>query len=106
MSGILEKIVADKRARLARGEYARQKPADRPSDGAAFLASLREPGTRIVGEIKAKSPSAGEILPGADGRIENYALFYRRGRGGKTARSFRSFRRLPEGSRRPRATSP
>jgi indole-3-glycerol phosphate synthase len=80
MTGILEEIVADKRARLARGEYARRKPAGRPSDGAAFLASLREEGTRIVGEIKAKSPSAGDILSGADGRIENYALFYRRGR--------------------------
>jgi indole-3-glycerol phosphate synthase len=80
MSDILERIVADKRARLARGEYARRKPADRPSDGAAFLAALREPGIRIVGEIKAKSPSAGEILPGADGKIESYALFYRRGR--------------------------
>jgi indole-3-glycerol phosphate synthase len=80
MSDILQKIVADKRARLARGEYARRKPADRPTDGAAFVASLKEPGTRIVGEIKAKSPSAGEILPGADGKIESYALYYRRGR--------------------------
>lgn len=80
MSDILERIVADKRARLARGECARRKPSDRPTDGAAFVAALREPGMRIVGEIKAKSPSAGELLPGADGKIENYALYYRRGR--------------------------
>ena len=28
-----------------------------------FVASLREPGARIIAEIKARSPSAGEILP-------------------------------------------
>jgi indole-3-glycerol phosphate synthase len=80
MSGILERILADKRARLARGEYAPLGKADRPTDGAAFLAALREPGTRIVAEIKAKSPSAGQILVGADGKVETLALHYRRGR--------------------------
>ncbi len=81
MSDVLERILADKRARLARGEYAGRGAADRPSDGAAFVASLRAPGprVRIVAEIKAKSPSAGEILHGADGRIETFALHYRRG---------------------------
>ena len=38
------------------------------------------PGTRIVAEIKARSPSAGEILRGADGKLESFALHYRRGR--------------------------
>jgi indole-3-glycerol phosphate synthase len=79
MSDILDRILADKRARLARGEYAPSGTPDRPTDGAAFTASLRQPGTRIVAEIKAKSPSAGEILAGADGRIETFALHYRRG---------------------------
>ena len=34
---------------------------------------------RIIAEIKAKSPSAGEILHGADGKVETFALHYRRG---------------------------
>lgn len=80
MSDILDRILADKRARLARGEYGPRGTPDRPTDGAAFAAALRAPGTRIVAEIKAKSPSAGEILAGADGRIETFALHYRRGR--------------------------
>lgn len=78
-AGVLDRIVADKRVRLARGEYAARGVAARPSDGARFVAALREPGPRIVAEIKAKSPSAGVILPGADGKIETYALHYRRG---------------------------
>lgn len=79
MSDVLERILADKRARLGRGEYAPRGTPDRPADGAAFAAALRQPGTRIIAEIKARSPSAGEILPGADGRIETFALHYRRG---------------------------
>ena len=43
------------------------------------MASLSEPGPRIVAEIKARSPSAGEILPGADGKVETFGLLYRRG---------------------------
>lgn len=78
---VLTRIVADKRVRLARGEY--MPPADVASglepDGARFVASLREPGVRIVAEIKHRSPSAGEILPGADGKVETIALAYRRG---------------------------
>lgn len=80
MSDVLAEILAAKRARLARGEYGGRGKADRPSDGAGFLASLREPGTRIIAEIKAKSPSAGEILRAADGKVESFALHYRRGR--------------------------
>ena len=79
-ASVLDRIVADKRARLARGEY--EPPARRtspPPDGARFVASLREPGVRIIAEIKHCSPSAGEILQGADGKIETFALAYRRG---------------------------
>jgi len=78
-ASVLDRILSDKRARLARGDYAPARPAERPSDGARFLASLKEPGARIVAEIKARSPSAGEILPNADGKIESVALAYRRG---------------------------
>lgn len=81
MTDVLSRIVADKRARLGRGEFA---PAARdaaipPPDGARFVASLREPGVRIIAEIKHRSPSAGEILPGAAGKVETMALAYRRG---------------------------
>ena len=76
---ILDRILADKRARLARDEYAPSRPAGRPTDGAAFAAALREPGTRVIAEFKARSPSAGEIVPGADGKVESFALAYRRG---------------------------
>ena len=76
---VLTRILASKRERLARGEYAEVRAAVRPSDGARFVASLAQPGVRVVAEIKAKSPSAGTIVPGADGRIETFALHYRRG---------------------------
>ena len=79
MSAILDRILADKRMRLARGEYALMAPAARTSDGSRFVSSLREPGVRIVAEFKARSPSAGEIVGGADGKLETYALAYRRG---------------------------
>jgi indole-3-glycerol phosphate synthase len=77
----LDRIVADKRARLARGELDASLPAgSHPApDGARFVSSLREPGVRIIAEIKGRSPSAGEILPGADGKVETIALAYRRG---------------------------
>jgi indole-3-glycerol phosphate synthase len=80
MSGVLDRILESKRARLGRGEYA--TPPGKPvpaANGARFVASLREPGTRIIAEIKHRSPSAGEILQGADGKIETFALAYRRG---------------------------
>jgi indole-3-glycerol phosphate synthase len=76
---VLDRILADKRLRLARGEYSVMAPAARSSDGARFVASLREPGIRIVAEFKARSPSAGEIVPSADGKVETFALACRRG---------------------------
>jgi indole-3-glycerol phosphate synthase len=79
--GLLDRILADKRERLARDEYAPSpRPPSRPPDGASFVRALREPGVRIVAEIKGRSPSAGEILRDADGRLETMALAYRRGR--------------------------
>jgi indole-3-glycerol phosphate synthase len=80
LSGVLDQILASKRARLERGKYAAPPGTAIPSgNGARFVASLREPGVRIIAEIKHRSPSAGEILPGADGKIETFALAYRRG---------------------------
>jgi indole-3-glycerol phosphate synthase len=80
VSGILEEILASKKARLAKGEYAPPPPRYLfPPNGAAFVESLRKPGVRIVAEIKHLSPSAGEILHDAEGRIETMGLAYRRG---------------------------
>jgi indole-3-glycerol phosphate synthase len=76
---VLDDILAAKRKRLDRGEYGPLSPAAAPGDGSAFVAALKEPGVRIVAEIKARSPSAGEILVGADGKVETMALAYRRG---------------------------
>jgi len=79
MSAVLERILSDKRARLARGEFAPVDPVLAQTDGARFVAALREPGVRIVAEFKARSPSAGELVAGADGKLETFALAYRRG---------------------------
>ncbi len=79
MTDVLMEILADKQTRLSRGEYTARGPAAQPGDGARFLASLRAPGTRVIAEFKARSPSAGEILADPDGKVESFALFYRRG---------------------------
>ncbi|HEY4229283.1 MAG TPA: indole-3-glycerol-phosphate synthase [Thermoanaerobaculia bacterium] len=75
----LTQILAAKQSRLSRGEYGPGGVPARPTDGARFTAALREPGVRILAEFKARSPSAGEILSGADGKVESFALLYRRG---------------------------
>ena len=77
---VLDRILDAKRARLERGEYGVPANADAPApDGRRFVASLRQPGVRIISEIKQRSPSAGEIVHALDGRIESFALAYRRG---------------------------
>jgi indole-3-glycerol phosphate synthase len=79
MTPVLDRILSDKRARLARGEFVPVNPVTSTTDGARFVAALREPGIRIVAEFKARSPSAGELVAGADGKLETFALAYRRG---------------------------
>jgi indole-3-glycerol phosphate synthase len=76
---VLSRILADKRARLERGDYGPAGAAQRPSDGPAFVSALRGDGVRIIAEIKQRSPSAGEIVPAAEGRLETIAIAYRRG---------------------------
>jgi len=78
-AGVLAEISASVRARLAAGGYRPAEKAAPPPDGARFEASLREAGTRVIAELKRRSPSAGEISPHLDTRIETFALAYRRG---------------------------
>lgn len=78
-ANILETIAARVRDRIAEGRYAARAPTLPAPDGARFTACLREPGTRIIAEIKKRSPSTGEILPNADRRVETLSLAYRRG---------------------------
>jgi indole-3-glycerol phosphate synthase len=67
---ILKRIVATKHEELktlaGTGPELRHRAADaRPARG--FAAALRRPGeVRLLAEIKRRSPSAGEIRPGAD----------------------------------------
>lgn len=78
-AGVLDSIVSATRRRVREGGYS---PAAKPGPSARgdlFLASLREPGTRIIAEIKAKSPSAGEIVRDCGRKVETLALAYRRG---------------------------
>jgi len=76
---VLDEILDRTRAAVREGRYAPREAGLAPPDGARFTEMLREPGTRIIAEIKAKSPSAGEVLPHAGRKIETIALAYRRG---------------------------
>jgi indole-3-glycerol phosphate synthase len=77
--GVLDSIVAATRRRIREGAYAPAKETGPAPDGARFVSSLREPGTRIIAEIKSKSPAAGELLKNCDRKVESIALAYRRG---------------------------
>ena len=77
--GVLAEIADSVGRRLAAGAYRPRKDAASAPDGKRFAASLAEPGTRIVAEMKRRSPSAGEICPHLDRRVETFALAYRRG---------------------------
>lgn len=80
MSGsVLGEILAAKRRRLVSGELAPRGAPRLPSNGPRFLAALRGGGARVIAEIKHRSPSAGVILPDAEGRVESVARAYRRG---------------------------
>ncbi|HET9794956.1 MAG TPA: indole-3-glycerol-phosphate synthase [Thermoanaerobaculia bacterium] len=79
MSGILGEIAASVRSRLAAGAYRPAEGRGPGPNGSRFAASLREPGTRVIAELKQRSPSAGEICPHLDRKVETLALAYRRG---------------------------
>ena len=80
MTDVLSKIADATRAAIAAGRYAPLASGTAAApDGSRFAASLREPGTRIIAELKRRSPSAGEISPHLDRRVETFALAYRRG---------------------------
>ncbi len=61
---ILAEILAARRRRLAAGELAPRGAAAIPSDGGRFLTALRAGGTRVIAEVKHRSPSAGTMLSG------------------------------------------
>ncbi|MFN2385734.1 MAG: indole-3-glycerol-phosphate synthase [Thermoanaerobaculia bacterium] len=75
----LARILEDKRRRLDRGDYAAPPAGSGGSDGGRFVAALREPGARVIAEIKAGSPSAGEILASPEGAVDSLAAAYARG---------------------------
>ena len=65
---ILDEILANKRREVA--ERRLQRPLLPPAtgvdaSGARFIAALRQPGVSFIAEIKRKSPSGGELRPGA-----------------------------------------
>ena len=76
---VLSTIAAATRTAIAAGRYAPIRGATPRPDGGRFAAALREPGTRIIAELKRRSPSAGEICAHLDRRVETFALAYRRG---------------------------
>lgn len=81
---VLDRILADKRRRLERRRLELRPAPSRPaagrrSDGEAFLRALRAPGTRVIAEIKARSPSAGQILADPESCLAVLSGAYRRG---------------------------
>ncbi len=78
-AGVLDAIVSATRRRVREGAYSPAPKVGPSPQGERFLASLRQPGARIIAEIKAKSPSAGEIVRDCGGKVETLALAYRRG---------------------------
>jgi len=76
---VLSAIAAATRTAIAAGRYAPIRGTVPLAEEGRFAAALREPGTRIIAELKRRSPSAGEICPHLDRRVETFALAYRRG---------------------------
>lgn len=74
----LARILEDKRRRLDRGEFVVDAARLGSADGSRFVAALRGPGVRVIAEIKAGSPSAGEILRSPDDVVELMAAAYAR----------------------------
>ncbi len=85
MSSILGAILEAKEKRIAEGRLDFPLAPQPRGNGAAFLEALGRrprPGDgrpAVIAEIKHRSPSAGEILPRAEERIEEIARAYRRG---------------------------
>jgi tryptophan synthase beta chain len=78
LSSILGAILEAKEKRIAEGRLDFPLVPQPRGNGAAFREALeRRPA--VIAEIKHRSPSAGEILPRAEERIEEIARAYRRG---------------------------
>ena len=75
---LLDRILEDKRRRL-RGPSTSAAGDGPPSDGDGFVRALRSAGVRVIAEIKARSPSAGEILASPAVRVEAIARAFAAG---------------------------
>ncbi len=64
---ILDEILAHKRLEVAARKRAKPLPwrDGAPTSGSRFFEVLRQPGVAVIAEIKRKSPSGGELRPGA-----------------------------------------
>ena len=79
IGGRLAEILEDKRRRLAHDENLPSGVIHGGGQGDRFVDTLRRGGIRVIAEIKARSPSAGEIVSEADNRLESLAAAYARG---------------------------
>jgi indole-3-glycerol phosphate synthase/phosphoribosylanthranilate isomerase len=71
---ILDKIVAEKRRQfLPETSFTSERPGFRSND---FLAALKRDGISIIGEIKPRSPSAGDLLEA--GQLDSILQVYRK----------------------------